>query len=249
MMILVRRLPILRDQWGEKQPVNTPTDDPKKMSEEDVKNMLAIVRVSEFKVEALQVKYPLIDWEIHSKGSRTYWKIIRAGGITEAYQSFEDMLKGFDRKDLDALWRLVKEKFSTAMPTVNREKALWVELKILYEPNAADVFWKLQRCNLNGYNAVQNVDNQVIQNAVQNPRVQNIGNQNGLIGVLGNANQNLNGNGFLNLNGNGFLVVARAKGNATWNNGNQIRCYNCRGVGHLAKNYTVRPMRRDAAYL
>nr|GEV72411.1 hypothetical protein [Tanacetum cinerariifolium]GEV73477.1 hypothetical protein [Tanacetum cinerariifolium] len=31
------------------------------------------------------------------------------------------------------------------MPTEEKEKALWVELKRLYEPTAADVFWKLQR--------------------------------------------------------------------------------------------------------
>nr|GEV54354.1 hypothetical protein [Tanacetum cinerariifolium] len=102
----------------------TLTIDPKEMSEEDVQNMLQI---------------------IHSEGSTSYWKIIRVGGITEAYQSFEDMLKGFDREDLDALWRLVKEKSSTTMPTEYKEKALWVELKRLYEPNVADVFWKLQR--------------------------------------------------------------------------------------------------------
>nr|GEZ74329.1 hypothetical protein [Tanacetum cinerariifolium] len=30
--------------------------------------------------------------------------------------------------------------------------------------------------------------------------------------------------------GNGNLVAARAKGNATEQNGKQIRCYNCRGV-------------------
>nr|GEX73370.1 hypothetical protein [Tanacetum cinerariifolium] len=92
-----------------------------------------------------EVMYPIIDWEIHSEGSRTYWKIIRVGGITEAYQSFEDMLKGFDREDLVALWNLVKEKFSLAMPREDKEKALWVKLKRLFEPNADDVFWKLQR--------------------------------------------------------------------------------------------------------
>nr|GEW13508.1 hypothetical protein [Tanacetum cinerariifolium] len=32
-------------------------------------------------------------------------------------------------------------------------------------------------------------------------------------------------------------------------NRNQIRCYNCKGVGHFARNYTVRPKRRDATYL
>nr|GEV06732.1 hypothetical protein [Tanacetum cinerariifolium] len=41
--------------------------------------------------------------------------------------------------------------------------------------------------------------------------------------VGGNANQN----------GNGTLVAARAQGNATGHNGNQIRCYNYRGVADL----------------
>nr|GEX09655.1 retrovirus-related Pol polyprotein from transposon TNT 1-94 [Tanacetum cinerariifolium] len=75
---------------------DTPIDDPKEISKEYVKNMLQIIPVSKFKVEALHVK-------------------------------------------------LVKEKFNTTMPTKDKEKALWVELKRLYEPNAADVFWKLQR--------------------------------------------------------------------------------------------------------
>nr|GEV75117.1 retrovirus-related Pol polyprotein from transposon TNT 1-94 [Tanacetum cinerariifolium] len=83
--------------------------------------------------------------------------------------------------------------------------------------------------------------NQVIQNAVQNLRVQNVRNQNGLIGVQGNGNQNQIRNG--------NLVVARAEGNASRQNGNHIRCYNYRGVGHYAWNYTVRPRRRDVAYL
>nr|GFC23287.1 hypothetical protein [Tanacetum cinerariifolium] len=91
--------------------------------------------------------------------------------------------------------------------------------------------------NLNGYNEVQNVRNQV----AQNPRVQNISNQNGLIGVQGN--------GIQNQIENGNLVVARAEGNTAGQNANQIRCYNCRGFGHYARNCIARPRRRDAAYL
>nr|GEW32482.1 hypothetical protein [Tanacetum cinerariifolium] len=68
-----------------------------------------------------------------------------------------------------------------------------------------------------------------------------IGNQNGLIGVQGNGNQNQIGNG--------NLVTTRTEGNAAGQNGNQIRCYNYRGVGHYARNCTVRPRRRDASYL
>ncbi|GKE30440.1 retrovirus-related pol polyprotein from transposon TNT 1-94, partial [Tanacetum coccineum] len=60
--------------------------------------------------------------------------------------------------------------------------------------------------------------------------VQNVRNQNGLIVVPRIANQNPNGNG--------NVVAARAEGNAIRNNGNQIRCYNCIGLGHLARNCT-----------
>nr|GEU82883.1 ribonuclease H-like domain-containing protein [Tanacetum cinerariifolium] len=70
---------------GSESTQETPTNDPKEMTEKDVKNMLEIVPLSEFKVKALHVKYPLIEWKIHSEGSRSYWKIIRVGGITEAY--------------------------------------------------------------------------------------------------------------------------------------------------------------------
>nr|GFD23098.1 hypothetical protein [Tanacetum cinerariifolium] len=66
--------------------------------------------------------------------------------------------------------------------------------------------------NLAGYNDV--IGNQVIQNAIQNPRVQNVGNQNGIIGVQWNGNQNQIRNG--------NLVAARAEGNAAGQNGNQI---------------------------
>nr|GEX62751.1 ribonuclease H-like domain-containing protein [Tanacetum cinerariifolium] len=46
---------------------DTPTVDPTEIFKEDVQNMLQIVSMAEFKVEALQVKYHLIDWEIYSE--------------------------------------------------------------------------------------------------------------------------------------------------------------------------------------
>nr|GEV39630.1 hypothetical protein [Tanacetum cinerariifolium] len=66
--------------------------------------------------------------------------------------------------------------------------------------------------------------------------VQNGGNQNGLVVVPGITNQN----------GTGNIVAARAEGTG---NGNQSRCYNCRGLGHIARNCTAIPKRRDATYL
>ncbi|GKE54982.1 hypothetical protein Tco_1490138 [Tanacetum coccineum] len=63
----------------------------------------------------------------------------------EAYQSFEDMLKAFDKEDLDTLWSLVKEKFRSIEPIEDMERALWVKLKRLYEADKEDTLWKLQR--------------------------------------------------------------------------------------------------------
>ncbi|GKD50860.1 hypothetical protein Tco_1279836, partial [Tanacetum coccineum] len=40
---------------------------------------------------------------------------------------------------------LVKERFRSAEPTEYKERALWVELKRLFEPDKDDVLWKLQR--------------------------------------------------------------------------------------------------------
>nr|GEZ29460.1 integrase, catalytic region, zinc finger, CCHC-type, peptidase aspartic, catalytic [Tanacetum cinerariifolium] len=48
------------------------------LSQEDL-----IVLAQGMNVEALQTKYPIIDWEIYTEGTRKYWKIIRVGNHTE----------------------------------------------------------------------------------------------------------------------------------------------------------------------
>ncbi|GKC41452.1 hypothetical protein Tco_1059174, partial [Tanacetum coccineum] len=96
-----------------------PEEEEKELSQEDLQQMMMVVPVEEVYVEALQVKYPIIDWE--------------------------DMLKIFNRDDLVMLWNLVKERFSSTEPTDDKERALWVELKRLFKPNTNDTLWKLQR--------------------------------------------------------------------------------------------------------
>ncbi|GJZ06795.1 retrovirus-related pol polyprotein from transposon TNT 1-94 [Tanacetum coccineum] len=70
---------------------------------------------------------------------------------------------------------------------------------------------------------------------------QNVGNQNGY-----NAVHNVENHVVQNVVQN---PASRAEGNGNGNNRNHVRCYNYRGMGHLAKNYIVKPKRRDAAYL
>ncbi|GJT44732.1 putative ribonuclease H-like domain-containing protein [Tanacetum coccineum] len=117
----------------------------KELSEEELQKLLVVVPVEEVYVKALQVKYPIIDWEVYSEDTRRYWRIIRVGNPTEAYQIFADMLKKFNKDDLVKIWDLVKKMFNTTEPTDDKEKELWVELKRLFEPDNDDIMWKLQR--------------------------------------------------------------------------------------------------------
>nr|GEU42176.1 hypothetical protein [Tanacetum cinerariifolium] len=87
--------------------------------------------------------------------------------------------------------------------------------------------------------AFKNDGNEVVQNAVQNSGIQIVENMNGLSVVLEIANQY----------GNGNVETTPAEVNGNGINGNLIRCYNCQGEVHYASNCTVKPRKRDAAYL
>ncbi|GJW53333.1 hypothetical protein Tco_0097418 [Tanacetum coccineum] len=122
------------------KPVEEPKDkeEEEELSQEKIQQMMIIVLEQGMNVEALQTKYPIIDWEIYTEGSRKYWNIIRAGNHTKVYQFFYDMLKAFNIEDLVKLWSLVKEKFTSTEPTEDKERELWVELKRLFEPDTDD---------------------------------------------------------------------------------------------------------------
>nr|GEX63538.1 hypothetical protein [Tanacetum cinerariifolium] len=107
--------------------------------EEKLKEMMELIPVEEVYVEALQFKHPIIDWEVHIERERSYWKIMRLGGSTASYQFFMDLLKHFDREDLNQLWALVKETLNIRTATNDKEKELWVELKRLYKLDVEDL--------------------------------------------------------------------------------------------------------------
>nr|GFA50874.1 hypothetical protein [Tanacetum cinerariifolium] len=79
--------------------------------------------------------------KLKANRQRDYWKIIRLGWHTAVYQFFVDMLKQFDREDLNQLWALVKETLSIRQASRDKEKELWVELKRLFEPDFEDQLW------------------------------------------------------------------------------------------------------------
>ncbi|GJU41089.1 hypothetical protein Tco_1194046 [Tanacetum coccineum] len=57
----------------------------------------------------------------------------------EIYQGFEDMLKNFDRDDPVKLWSLVLEIYNSSGLTEDKEIELWVELKMLFKPDAENI--------------------------------------------------------------------------------------------------------------
>ncbi|GJW04127.1 hypothetical protein Tco_1562983 [Tanacetum coccineum] len=48
-----------------------------KLSQEEIQQLMIIVPEERMNIEALQTKYPIIDWEVYTEDSRMYWKIIR----------------------------------------------------------------------------------------------------------------------------------------------------------------------------
>nr|GEZ50145.1 hypothetical protein [Tanacetum cinerariifolium] len=63
----VKRKGLKIDQWSSKRMKNS-----EDVSEEDLKGMMQLVPLEEVYVEALQVKHPIIDWEIQSEEKREY---------------------------------------------------------------------------------------------------------------------------------------------------------------------------------
>ncbi|GJX82181.1 hypothetical protein Tco_0331662 [Tanacetum coccineum] len=66
---------------------------------------MIIVLEEGMNVEALQTKYPIIDWEVYTEDSRMYWKIIRVDPIKDKEIELWVELKRLFEPDVDdVLW-------------------------------------------------------------------------------------------------------------------------------------------------
>nr|GEU80355.1 hypothetical protein [Tanacetum cinerariifolium] len=117
---------------------------------EDLKRHLQIVPNEDDDVytEAtpLAKKVPVVDYEIIEMNNKPYYKIIRADGTHQLYISFLTLLRNFDIEDLEDLWSLVKERFSTAKPKNFFDDFLLTTLGAMFKkPNTHAQIWKNQR--------------------------------------------------------------------------------------------------------
>nr|GFA40439.1 hypothetical protein [Tanacetum cinerariifolium] len=98
----------------------------RKLSEEaqevdDLRKRLEIVQDEDDDVfiesTPLAQKVPIVDYQIVVIDNKPKYKIIRVDDTHQFYISFTTLLKNFDREDLETLWKIVRDRFSTSKPT------------------------------------------------------------------------------------------------------------------------------------
>nr|GEX92090.1 hypothetical protein [Tanacetum cinerariifolium] len=94
----------------------------------------------------LALKVPVVDYEIHTKNNKPYYKIIRADGTHQPFLSFLSLLRNFNREDLEMLWQIVKEKFASSKPKNFLDDFLLTTLTYMFEKLDVEAqVWKNQR--------------------------------------------------------------------------------------------------------
>nr|GFA04313.1 hypothetical protein [Tanacetum cinerariifolium] len=84
-------------------------------------------------------KVPVVDYQIIQLNHKPRYKIIRADGTHQLYVSFITLLKNFDREDLESLWSIVKERFSTSKANNFSDDYLLTTLRAMFErPDGQD---------------------------------------------------------------------------------------------------------------
>nr|GEY79225.1 hypothetical protein [Tanacetum cinerariifolium] len=90
-------------------------------------------------------KVPVVDYHIVMINNKPRYKIIKADETHQLYISFITLLKNFDREDLEDLWRIVKERFSTSKLSNFSDDYLLATLMTMFEKqDGQDAMWRNQ---------------------------------------------------------------------------------------------------------
>ncbi|GJY57826.1 hypothetical protein Tco_1011805 [Tanacetum coccineum] len=92
-----------------------------------------------------------VDNKIYKEGKKSYYQIMRSDGKYQVYMLFSQMLKSFDRGDLEDLYKLVKAKYKSTIIVEDLDLLLWGNLKTMFKPDVEDVIWRIQQ----GYNVLE----------------------------------------------------------------------------------------------
>ncbi|GJV19537.1 hypothetical protein Tco_1368557 [Tanacetum coccineum] len=113
----------------------------------ELKQLMEIIpKEEEVTIDAipLAVMSPsIVGWKIYKEGRKRYYQIIRADGKSQTYIIFSQMLKSFDREDLEDLYKLVKAKYKSTRLVEDLDFLLWGDLKTMFEPHVEDKIYML----------------------------------------------------------------------------------------------------------
>ncbi|GJW73393.1 putative ribonuclease H-like domain-containing protein [Tanacetum coccineum] len=95
-------------------------------------------------VESLSTKFPIVDWKTCVLTENfMYYQVFRGDGSSKNFKVLSEMLEDFDRQDVEELYRLVKERYSSSRPE-GYDLMLWGDLYTLFESDEEDEIWKNQ---------------------------------------------------------------------------------------------------------
>ncbi|GJQ93313.1 hypothetical protein Tco_0004452 [Tanacetum coccineum] len=113
---------------------------------DELKGFLDIVPREEapIEIESISTKFPIVDWKTCVLTETfMYYQVFRGDGSSKNYKVLSEMLEDFDRLDVEELFRLVKERYSTSRPE-GFDLMLWGDLHTLFEPDEDDEIWRDQ---------------------------------------------------------------------------------------------------------
>nr|GEW00058.1 hypothetical protein [Tanacetum cinerariifolium] len=104
---------------------------------EELKQLMKIVPgEEEVAIDAIPLAIKsagIVDWKIHKKGKKSYYQIIRADESSKMYLFFNQLLKSFDREDLEDLYKLVKARYGSTRPVEDLDLLLRGDLKTMFD--------------------------------------------------------------------------------------------------------------------